>query len=283
MIAITGASGQLGRLVLDELLRTTPAAQLVAAVRTPSRVKDLAERGLQIRLADYDQPDTLATAFKGVEKLLLISSNEVGRRAPQHKAVIDAAKGAGVKLLVYTSILHADVSPLGLASEHKETEAFLKNSGLPFVILRNGWYSENYAAGIPAALQHGAILGCAGDGLIASAARADYAAAAAAALTLESQAGKIYELAGDEAYTLTQLAEEISRQSGKTIAYRNLSEADYKTVLLRAGLPEGLAALLSDSDSGASKGGLFDDSKQLSQLIGRPTTRLREVVKAALA
>lgn len=282
MIVITGASGQLGRLVIEALLHKLPASEIVAAVRSPEKVSDLAARGVQIRHADYSQPATLDTAFKGADKLLLISSSEVGQRVPQHRAVIDAARRAGVKLLAYTSLLHADVSPLGLAAEHQETEALLNASGLPHVILRNGWYTENYAAGVPAALAHGVLLGSAGTGRIASAARADYAEAAAAVLTLDDQAGRIYELAGDTAYTLTELAAEISAQSGKEIAYKDLPEADYKAILLGAGLPEGLAALLADSDVGASKGGLFDDSHQLSQLIGRPTTILATSIATAL-
>lgn len=282
MIAITGASGQLGRLVIEELLKKLPAAEIVAVVRTPDRVKDLAGRGVNVRQADYDRPETLQAALQGVDKLLLISATDVGRRVAQHRTVIDAAKRAGVKLVVYTSVLHADTSPLALAAEHKETESLLKASGLPYVLLRNGWYSENYTASIPAALQHGAFLGSAGEGRIASAARADYAAAAAAVLTRDNQAGLVYELAGDEAYTLAELAAEISRQSDKPVVYRNLPEAEYKAVLVGAGLPEGLAGLLAESDVGASKGGLFDDSHQLSRLIGRPTTPLASMVKAAI-
>jgi NAD(P)H dehydrogenase (quinone) len=282
MIVITGASGQLGRLVIEALLQTLPASDIVAAVRTPAKVSDLAARGVQVRQADYSQPATLDAAFKGTDKLLLISSSEVGQRVPQHRAVIDAAQRAGVKLLAYTSLLHADTSPLGLAAEHQETEALLRASGVPHVVLRNGWYSENYAASVPAALAHGVLPGSAGAGRIASAARADYAAAAAAVLTQDGQAGRIYELAGDTAYTLTDLAAEIAAQSGKEIAYKNLPEADYKAILLGAGLPEGLAALLADSDVGASKGGLFDDSRQLSRLIGHPTTTMATSIAAAL-
>lgn len=282
MIVVTGASGQLGRLVIEALLQKLPAAEIVAAARTPEKVGDLAVRGVQVRRADYNQPATLDAAFKGADKLLLISSSEVGQRVPQHGAAIDAAKRAGVKLLAYTSVLHADKSPLGLATEHRETEAKLAASGLPHVLLRNGWYTENYAASIPAALAHGVVLGSAGAGRIASAARADYAAAAAAVLLQDNPTSRIYELAGDQAYTLTEFAAEIARQSGKTIAYKDLPEADYKAVLLGAGLPEGLAALLADSDVGASKGGLFDDSGQLSQLIGRPTTPLAATVAAVL-
>jgi len=283
MIVVTGASGQLGRLVIEALLQKVPAGEIVAAVRHPEKVADLATRGVQVRLADYDQPASLAAAFAGADKLLLISASEVGRRVLQHRAVIDAAKAAGVGLLAYTSILRADTSPLPLAAEHHETEALIRASGLPAVILRNGWYTENYLAGIPAALQFGVVLGSAGDGRIASAVRADYAAAAAAVLTQGEQAGHIYELAGDESYTLGELAAEIALQSGKAVAYQNLPESEFKAALLGAGLPEGLATLLAESDVGASKGGLFDDSRQLSRLIGRPTTPLAELVKRALS
>ena len=282
MIVITGASGQLGRLVITELLKTVPPAQIVAAVRHPGKASDLAALGVQLRVADYTQPATLDSAFAGADKLLLISSSEVGQRVAQHRNVIDAAKRARVGLIAYTSLLRADSSPLGLAAEHKETEALLKDSGLPHVLLRNGWYTENYLASIPPALQHGVFIGSAGDGRIASAARADYAAAAAAVLTRADQAGKVYELAGDEAYTLSELAAEITRQSGKTVVYQNLPQADFKAALIGAGLPEPIADLLAESDVGAAKGGLFDDSRQLSQLIGRPTTPLAALVAAAL-
>ncbi len=282
MIAITGATGQLGRLVVQQLLKTVPAGQVVAAVRSPEKAADLAALGVQVRQADYARPATLDAAFQGVSKLLLISSNEVGQRAPQHAAVIAAAQKAGVQLLAYTSLLRADTSPLGLAAEHKATEAMLRTSGLPHVLLRNGWYTENYAGSVPAALQYGAVLGSAKDGRIASATRADYAAAAAAVLTRDNQAGKVYELAGDTAYTLTEFAAEIARQSGKPVVYNDLPQAAYAAALVQAGLPEGFAALLADSDVGASQGALFDDGRQLSQLIGRPTTPLADVVKAVL-
>ena len=255
----------------------------MAAVRSPEKAEDLRALGIEIRHADYDKPETLAPAFTGIDKLLLISANEVGRRTPQHKAVIDAAKQAGVPLVAYTSILHADASPLALAEEHKETEAYLQASGIPAVILRNGWYTENHTAGLSAALEHGAIFGSAGEGRFSCAARADYAAAAAAVLTSENQAGRVYELAGDSAYTLAELAAEISRQSGQAVAYTNLPEADYKMALVKAGLPEVFAAILADSDTGASKDGLFDESRQLSRLIGRPTTPLSDIVSRALA
>jgi NAD(P)H dehydrogenase (quinone) len=282
MIAITGASGQLGRLVIDELLTTTPASEITALVRTPESISDLAERGITVRQADYNEPGTLIEALKGIKKLLLISSSEVGQRAQQHQNVINAAKENGIGLIAYTSILHADTSPLGLAEEHRATEAMLSESGIPFALLRNGWYSENYTAGIPAALQLGTLYGCAGDGLIASAARADYAAAAAKVITLNNQGGKIYELSGDKAYTLAELAAEISQQTRKEIGYVNLPEADYASALEQAGLPAPLAHMLADSDTGASQGGLYDKSQTLSGLIGRPTTPIAESVKKAV-
>ena len=283
MIAITGATGQLGRLVIQNLLKTVPASQIVAAVRSPAKAADLAALGVQVRHADYAQPATLEAAFQGVDKLLLISSSEVGQRAPQHAAVIAAAQQADVKLLAYTSILRADSSPLALAAEHKETEAMLRASGLPHVLLRNGWYTENHTGSVGAALQYGAVLGSAKDGRIASAARADYAAAAAAVLTKDDQAGRVYELAGDTAYTLAGFAVEIAKQSGKAVVYNDLAQAAYAAALVQAGLPEGFAALLADADVGASQGALFDDGHQLSQLIGRPSTPLADGVKAALA
>ena len=282
MIVITGATGQLGRLVIQSLLNKLPASQIVAAVRNPARAADLAALGVQARKADYTDPALLEAAFQGAEKVLLISSSEIGQRAAQHRNVIDAAKKAGVSLVAYTSILHADRSPLGLAAEHAATEAYLRESGLPHVLLRNGWYTENYLASVPPALQHGAFIGSAGEGRISSAARVDYADAAAVALTASGQAGKVYELAGDDSYTLTEFAAELSRQSGKPVPYVNLPEADYKAALLGAGLPEPIANLLADSDVGASKGGLFDEQRQLSALIGRPTTSLAALMQVAL-
>lgn len=283
MYVITGATGQLGRLVIEKLLATVPAGQVIAAVRSPEKAADLAALGVQVRHADYSQASTLDSAFKGAEKILLISSSEIGQRAAQHQAVIDAAKRANVKLLAYTSVLHADTSLLGLAEEHRQTEAALQRSGVPFVLLRNGWYTENYTAGVPAALEHGAVFGSAAEGRISSAARVDYADAAVAVLTsTEDQAGRVYELAGDDAYTLSVFAAEISKQTGKTVPYTDLPQADFKAALMQAGLPDFVAELLSDSDAAAAKGALFDDSRQLSALIGRPTTPLAITVAQAL-
>ena len=283
MIVVTGASGQLGRLVIQELLARVPASSIVAAVRKPASVADLAAKGVQVREADYTRPETLDAAFKGADKVLLISSSEVGQRVAQHRHVVDAVKRAGVSLLAYTSLLHADTSPLGLAAEHVATEAAIQASGVPAVILRNGWYTENYLASVPSALQHGAFIGCAGAGRIASAARADYAAAAAAALTQEGQAGRVYELAGDESYTLSDLAAVLSAATGKQIPYVDLPQSEFEAALAGAGLPQPVAALLADSDAGAARGGLFDDGHQLSGLIGRPTSSLVSLLKHALA
>lgn len=282
MIAVTGATGQLGRKVIAALLKKVPAQAIVAAVRTPARAADLAAQGVIVRQADYGQPETLEAAFAGVEKLLLISGSEVGQREAQHRAVIRAARAAGVRFIAYTSLLHADTSPLGLALEHRATEALLKASGIPFALLRNGWYTENYAASISPALAHHAFIGAAGAGRIASAARQDYADAAAEVMTRADQAGKVYELAGDDSYTLAEFAAEIAAQSGKKVDYVNLSQAEFAAALKSAGLPEGLAEMLADSDAGAEQGALFSDSRQLSSLIARPTTPWQAVIRAAL-
>lgn len=280
MIAITGATGQLGRLVVNKLKSKVPADHIVALVRTPSKAADL---GVTAREADYSQPATLERSLAGVEALLLISSNEIGQRSVQHRNVIEAAKKAGVQWIVYTSLLHAETSAIkSLAGEHLDTEADLKASGLAYTILRNGWYSENYTASVPGAIAGGAFLGCADDGKISSAARADYAEAAVAVLTSEGHRGKTYELAGDKAYTLSELAAEISRQTGKNIPYKNLSEAEYAAALAGFGLPAPLAQAYASFDRGAAQGALFDDGNQLSKLIGHPTTTIATSVAGAL-
>ena len=287
-LLVTGATGQLGGLVIEALLKTTPAAEIAGTVRNgeegpQAKAVRLREQGVQTRSADYNDPASLSSAFAGIERLLFVSSSAMEGRVSQHRNVVEAARTAGVSLIAYTSVLHADRSPLGLAEDHRQTEALLTRSGVPFVLIRNGWYTENYMASVPAALAHDALLGAAGEGRIASAARADYAYAAAAVLaSAEDQAGRTYELAGDTAYTLTELAAEVSRQTGREIAYHDMPETDFKATLLGAGLPPGLASLLSDSDAGAAQGALFDDSHDLSRLIGRPTTPLAESVRKAL-
>lgn len=282
MIAITGATGQLGQHVITNLLNTTAANQLVGVVRNPAKAEALSQKGIIVRQADYGDEAALTKALQGVDKLLIISSSEVGQRAPQHRNIINAAKAAGVKFIAYTSLLHADKSPLGLHVEHVETEKMLADSGIPYALLRNGWYTENYLASAPPALEHGVFIGAAGEGKIASATRADYAAAAARVIAEEGHAGKVYELAGDHGWTLSELAAELAKQSGKKVVYQNLSQADFAAALKSVGLPAGLADMLADSDVGASKGGLFDDSHTLSKLIGRPTTPLAESVKGIL-
>ena len=283
MIAITGANGQLGQLVIQALLKQVKATELVALVRSPEKAQNLKALGIQVRQADYNQPATLSSALKGVDKLLLISGSEIGQRVPQHQAVITAAKEAKVKLLAYTSILKADTSPLILASEHKATEHAIKESGLDAVILRNGWYNENYSANLQGVLQSGVVATAAEDGKFSSAARADYAQAAANVLTSrESQAGKVYELAGDNAYNQQEYAIEVAKQADKSIQFLSLSSEDFSQALINHGLPEGFANVLADSDLHARKGWLFDDSKTLSKLIGRDTTSIAQSIKQVL-
>lgn len=278
-IGITGATGQLGRLVVEKLKQKTSASNLTALVRSPEKA---AELGIEARLADYNQPETLVKALTGIDSLMLISGNEIGKRLEQHTRVIDAAKKAGVKWIVYTSLLHADTSTLSLAAEHLGTEAALQKSGIPFTLLRNGWYTENYADSILGGAANGVTAGSAGDGKIASATRADFAEAAAHVLTTDGHVGKTYELAGDEVFTLSDLAKEVSKQAGKEVVYQNLPEEEYAALLVQVGLPEGVAQFLAGSHVSTEKGDLFDDGHQLSKLIGRPTTTLSAVVSQLL-
>ncbi len=282
MIVVTGATGHLGRLVIEELLKKVPAQEIAVAVRNAAKAQDLAARGIDVRYADYEKPETLANAFTGATKVLLISANEVGRRAAQHRNVIDAVKAASPRLLVYTSILNADRSGIGLAKEHLATEQMIRESGIPFVFLRNGWYVENYTENLGPARQYGAIAGSAGEGRVAAAARADYAAAAAHVLTSEGHESTIYELAGDTAFTLGELAAEVSSRAGKNVVYHDLPPAEYRELLVGAGLPVPIAEMLVDADLGLGRGELNSDSDDLRRLIGRPTTPLRDAVAAAI-
>jgi NAD(P)H dehydrogenase (quinone) len=277
--AVTGATGQLGRLVVEKLKAKVAPAQIVALARSPAKAADL---GVAVREFDYSKPETLAAALAGVDTLLLISSSELGQRATQHKAVIAAAKAAGVRRIVYTSLLKADTSPLSLAPEHVETEAALKASGVAYSILRNGWYHENSTASAKGAVAAGALIGASGAGRISGASRADFADAAVVALTDDSHAGKTYELAGDTAYTRADVAAEISRHSGKTIPYQNLPEAEYARALASFGLPQIFAEALASWDTHIAEGVLVEDGKALSKLIGHPTTPLAAAVEAAL-
>lgn len=284
MIAITGATGNLGRLVVDELLDgDVEPSEIVAAVRTPEKAADLAARGVTVREADYTKPDTLLAAFEDVRRLLLISSSEVGQRVTHHRNVIDAAKKAGVDFLAYTSILHAGTTPMQLAAEHKTTEKMIRKSGIPYAFLRNGWYIENYTEQLGQALEQGTLLGSAGEGRVSAATRADFAAAAAVVLTGEGHEGAIYELGGDEAFTMEDLADEISRQSGTEVVYRDLPEEEYAQALVGAGLPEPYAEVLADSDQGIAEGHLYVEDSDLHRLIGRATTSMPEAVAHALS
>lgn len=278
-IAVTGATGQLGRLVIESLKSRVPAGEILALVRDPAKGADL---GVAVRAADYAKPETLATALEGVDTLLLISSDAVGQRVAQHRNVIEAAKAAGVKRIAYTSILRADTTPIALAEEHKATEALIEASGIPYALLRNGWYFENYTGSLAGAVAAGSTIGASGEGQISAAARADYAQAAAVVVTTPHSGNQVYELAGDTAFTRAELAAEASRQTGKAIAHADLPEAEYARILEGFGLPAPHAAIIAQSDVGAAQGGLFDDSRTLSGLIGRPTTSLADAVAAAL-
>lgn len=284
MILVTGASGKLGRLVVAGLLKKVPASQIIAAVRDVNKAQEFAAQGVQVRLLDYNQPQTITDALQGAEKVLLISGNEIGSRVPQHKAVIDAAKAAGAKLLAYTSILAADKSSLILAAEHKATEEVLRSSGIPYVLLRNGWYIENYSENLGGALHAGAMLGSAKDGQVSVAARVDYADAAVAVLTgnLADHSNKTYELAGDQAYTMSQLAAEVARLSGKNVVYQDMPADVYSSTLQQFGVPKGFADVLANADVGLSLGELHDASGTLQKLIGRPTTPVADVFQAAI-
>ncbi len=279
--AVTGATGQLGRLVLDELLQQADPADIVALARDPGALAAYAEKGVQVRQADYDDPASLDAALRGVDRVLLISGNAVGQRERQHAAVIDAAKKAGASYLAYTSILKGDRSPLALAPEHVATERLLAESGLDHDVLRNGWYSENYTAGLAPSLESGRILGAVGQGRLSTATRADFAAGAAAAL-LRGDGGQVYELAGDESWTMQEFAEEVSRQSGRQVEYVDQAESDYAKTLEGAGLPPPVASMLASTSVLSGEGALYDESKSLSRLSGRPTTPIGETISKAL-
>lgn len=278
-IAITGATGQLGELVIQNLLTSTEAKNIVALVRNVEKAQSLKQRGVELRLFNYDQPETLIPALEGIDKLLLISANEIGRRTPQHQAVIQAAVSAKVPYIAYTSLLNAPTSPLALAQEHRETEALILQSGLKYTLLRNNWYNENYLANVQ---QHvaetGILYGSAQDGKISSASRLDYAEAAAKVLSTEGHENKIYELAGSTSFTLADLASYIANASGNAVDYQNLSAEDYTQALTTAGLPSALINVIVDADIQTAKGAMFSDSKDLEHLIGRKATLIQDQV-----
>ncbi|MDO2934512.1 SDR family oxidoreductase [Paeniglutamicibacter sulfureus] len=281
-ILVTGATGKLGRLVVEALLeRNVPAEQIVAGGRNLSRLADLAQLGVKVRAMDYSDPASLREAFTGVEKLLLVSGSEPGPRVAQHLDVIETAKEAGVQLLAYTSIPNADTTTMALAEDHQVTERALRDSGIPYVLLRNGWYLENYTDQLEGYLQHGSVFGSAGEGRLNGASRADLAQAAAAVLLADDQAGMVYELGGEESFTLDDLAREVSTATGQTVTYQDLPEEDFSRLLVGAGVPESFARILADSDSGIARGELLVEGNALSSLIGRPATTLAQAVRSA--
>lgn len=279
IIGITGATGQLGRLAIEALKNRAPDATIVALVRDVAKAADL---GVAARYADYTKPESIAEAVKGLDKLVLISSSDLTDRAGQHLNVINAAKGSGIERLIYTSILNATDSPLVFAADHKVTEIIINKSGLQHTLLRNGWYTENYTDSLAGALEHGAMPGCSKSGRVSSASRKDYAEAIAVAAIETESGNRVYELAGDTAYTRTELAEEVARQTGKPFTYNDVPVEAYAGILEDFGLPTGFAATLADADAQCANGALFDDSKTLSTLIGRATTPMADSVKTAL-
>ncbi|GAB6897757.1 SDR family oxidoreductase [Kineosporia succinea] len=281
-IVVTAATGHLGRLALAELLRKgVPANEIVAGGRSLEKLQEFADSGVRVQVVDYDRPETLKAAFEGADRVLFISGGEVGRRIPQHKNVIDAAKAANVELIAYTGFANIDRTTAKLASEHLATEAALKASGLPVVLLRHGWYLENYTEQIPGYLERGAVAGAAGSGRISAATRADFAAADVEAL-LSSKGGEVFEMGGDESFTLSELAAEVSSQTGKEVSYLDLPTDDFRAALESAGLPAPFADVLADCDRAIRDGEFVVDTGDLSRLLNRPTTSLAEAIKAAL-
>ncbi|MDG9717023.1 SDR family oxidoreductase [Streptomyces sp. DH24] len=280
-IVVTGATGKLGRLVVAQLLEKVPAEQVTAVVRDRARAAGLAERGVRLAVADYNAPETFDGLFAPGDKVLLISGNEFDKgRTGQHKAVLDAARSAGVALFAYTSA--PGTLTAALADDHRGTEEAILASGVPYTLLRNGWYHENYTEQLAPVLEHGAVVAAAGEGRVSSASRADYAAAAVAVLTGEGHENRTYELGGDEAWSFAEYAAELSRQTGKEIVYRPVSPAELTGILTGAGLPEPFAAVLAGVDASIEKGELVVGSGDLSRLAGRPATPLAEAIATAL-
>lgn len=282
-IGVTGATGALGRIVVRLLRERHPDRKVVALVRDPAKAGDLAALGADVRPFDYDRPETLRPALAGIDKLLLISGNAVGERERQHRAVIEAARDAGVGLVAYTSVLRAGETTLAIAAEHKATEAVLREIGVPFVLLRHGWYCENYVFRVQAAVTSGTLPHCTGEGRISAAPRADFAEAAVAILTApEPQAGKVYELAGSKSFTFNQLAAMAAKISGKRVEAVNLPKPEFEAAIVAIGMPAFVAGLIAKSDHGASEGGLLEEGRTMERVIGRPTVPMDEVLETAL-
>jgi len=281
-IVVTGATGHLGRLAVEALLkRGVPAEKIVATGRRVEALTDLEDRGVTVRRADYTDPDSLRAAFAGAEKLLLVSGSEIGQRVPQHRNAIAAAKDAGVQLIAYTSVTRADSSSLGIAEEHKATEQMLAESGIPHVVLRNGWYTENYTGQLASYLQNG-IVGSAGEGRISAATRADYAEAAAAVVAEDGHAGNVYELGGD-AFTMSELAATVSTVTGTDVTYTDVPVEQFAQILEGAGLPAPVAGMFAEIDRSVAAGDLFVEGNDLEKLIGRKPTPLAEAVAEAFS
>jgi NAD(P)H dehydrogenase (quinone) len=279
-ILVTGATGQLGSLITGHLARQMPLGSVVAGGRNAAK----APVGVEFRTVDYDRPETLDAALAGIQRVVLVSGSEVGKRVPQHRALIEAAARAGVQLLAYTSILRADVNPFLLASEHRGTEEVLASGSLPYITLRNGWYTENYTGTAQLAMQFGVIQSASRDARFSTASRDDFAAAAAALVQRQDhRPGQAYELAGSSSFTKQEYAELLSRRSGRTVVVQNLSEAEYVAALTQVGLPPPVAQIIADADAKAAEGWLYDDSRTLEQAIGRPTRTLEQTLDAALS
>jgi len=283
-LLITGATGHLGRLVVEQLLAAgCPAGDIIATGRATDKIKDLADRGVQVRAVHFGDPAAVRAAVAEADRVLLVSAMDPGARVAQHRNVIDAARETGVGLVAYTSIVNAGTATIALAADHQATERLLRDSGVPYVLLRNSWYHENYTDRLPAFLAQGAIPGSAGDGRISAASRADYAAAAVRVLTTDGHAGRAYELGSDEPFTLAQLAAEISTQSGSEVRYIDLPEAGYARALTEHGVPELMANMVAETDAAAARGALHTASGDLTALTGRPATTLSAAVAAALS
>lgn len=281
-IAITGATGQLGQQVIQHLISLSNEHDIVALVRHPEKAASFKAQGIEVRHFDYDDIETLEPALEGIDKLLLISGNEIGRRTTQHKAVIDAAKVAGVPYIAYTSLLNAEHSALGLAQEHRETEQLIRESGLSYTFLRNNWYVENYLGSLQHDIASGVIYGASGEGRISAATRSDYAEATARVLLSPVLSNQTYELAASQSFTKAELAAAIAQVANQPVRYENLSADAYQAVLIQAGLPEGLASFLAEVDLKTADGAMFSEIRDLEQLLGRPTTSLSHAIQSLL-